>query len=75
MGFIESLLFCPAAFRLINRRAHGPRDRIGIHITVPSSFRRRGRLSDERCLAAQEPFLIGVQNSHKRHLWKVEAFA
>ena len=65
-----------AAPRLGNSFVHRIRRLVGIHddLAVCVSGRATDRL-DERTVVAQEAFLIGIEDSHKRHLGQVKALA
>src|SRR3954452_25279307 len=66
----------PAAGRLLDRRAHRRRLLVGVHEHGALDVARRApdRL-DERRLAAEEAFLVGVEDGHQRHLGEIEALA
>ena len=62
--------------RLIDRKAHGIRDRIRIHDHVPLCITRRtsDRLN-QRSLRTQKSFLIRIQYCYQRDLWNIQSLS
>ena len=73
LGVVRLLQPAPAV-RLAERPLHRVRHLIGVHdhLTLDVAGRPADRL-DERRLAAQEAFLVGIEDGHQRHLGQVEA--
>ena len=76
MRFVVRRLDGAAALSLVDGRAHGGRDRVGIHDDGALGVSRRAadRL-DERCFAPEEALLVRIEDGDKRYLGKVETLA
>ena len=75
MFLVVADLFLSSPQRLVDGELHGGGDGVGIHdhlavhVTGGAACGLR-----QAAMAAQEAFLVGVEDSHERHLGQVEAF-
>ena len=76
VGFVELLLNGTATCRFVDGILHGRRYRIAVqdHLAFGISRRAADGL-DQRALAAQEAFFIGIQNGYQRNLRQVQTLA
>ena len=76
MGLVVGLLDLSSPLCLIDRAAHGIRDRIRVHDDMSLRVSRGASDGlDEGRLASQEPLLVRVQDRHQGDLGNIKSFS
>ena len=76
VSFVIGFLLGPPPFRLFNGTLHGSSHDIGIHDDPAVGIAGGSANGLDHCsIAAQEPFLISIQDSHKGNFRHIKPFA